>query len=270
VIRDPFNNNAAFPGNVIPASRLNPVAQKIQDMFYPLPNFGNTSVFASQNFRQQAIRPFDPSTYWTTRLDHRFSDRDFIFGRFTWAKQYSRSWDDNLPTIGRINNQRENQGANVSWSHTFRPNLLNEFRWGAAYNDQPRNGAQNGPAVVQALGLTGLAPNLPDIAGLLQVSWSGLGIQNITQQVWRRPGFKNKVFQFQDNLSWFRGRHTIKAGFVVNRTLYADGTVPTNLFGGVTFSNRYTGHPYADFLLGIPTSSARSFPNFVNHEPISS
>jgi hypothetical protein len=264
-VKDP-NNNTPFPGNVIPTSRLNPVAQKIQDLFYPLPNYGNTNVFASQNFRELATRPFDPSTYWTTRLDHRFSDRDFIFGRFTWALQYSRGWDDNLPTIGRINNQRENQGANVSWSHTFRPNLLNELRWGAAYNDQPRNGNQNGPAVVQELGLQGLAPNLPDIAGILQVSWSGLGIQGITQQVWRRPGFKNKVFQFQDNLSWYRGRHTIKAGFVVNRTLYADGTAPTNLFGSVTFSNRFTGYPYADFLLGIPTTSARSFPNFVDHE----
>lgn len=261
VIRDPFNNNTPFAGNIIPSTQLNPVATKIQDRYYPLPNSGNTSVLASQNFRSLLNRPFDPSTYWTTRLDHRFSNRDFIFGRFTWAKQYSRGWDDNLPTIGRIDNQRENQGANVSYSHTFKPNLLNEFRWGVAYNDQPRNGAQNGPEVVKYLGLTGLAPDLPDIAGMLQVTWSGLGLQNLTQQVWRRPGFKNYVNQFQENLSWFRGRHTVKAGFIVARTYYADGTVPTNLFGGVTFSNRFTNHPYADFLLGIPTSSARSFPN---------
>ncbi|HXB73473.1 MAG TPA: TonB-dependent receptor [Candidatus Acidoferrales bacterium] len=265
-VKDPSSANTPFPGNIIPTSRLNPVAQKIQDLFYPLPNYGNTNIFSSQNFRQVLNRPFDPSTYWTTRIDHRFSDRDFLFGRFTWAKQYSRGWDDNLPTIGRIDNQRENQGANVSYSRTIRPNLLNEFRWGAVYNDQPRNGAQNGPNVVQELGLTGLAPNLPDIAGMLQVTWSGLGLQNLTQQVWRRPGFKNKVFQFQDNLSWYRGRHSVKAGFVVARTLYADGTAPTNLFGAVTFSNRFTGYPYADFLLGIPTTSARSFPNFVDRE----
>jgi hypothetical protein len=67
----------------------------------------------------------------------------------------------------------------------------------------------------------------------------------------------------------------VKAGFVINRTLYADGQVPTsgslvsggsNLFGSATFSNRFTGFPYADFLLGIPTTSARSFPNFVDNE----
>jgi hypothetical protein len=265
-IKDPFNGNTPFPGNIIPASRINPVAQKIQDLFYPLPNYGNTNVLQSQNFRELLSRSFDPATYWTTRLDHRFSDRDFLFGRFTWARQYSRTWDDNLPTIGRINNERENQAANVSYSHSFTPNLLSEFRWGVAYNDQPRNGAQNGPNVVQELGLTGLAPNLPDIAGILQVSWSGLGLQGITQQVWRRPGFKNKVFQFQDNLGWYHGHHTIKAGFVVARTYYADGSAPTNLFGSVTFSNRFSGYPYADFLLGIPTTSARSFPNFPDVE----
>ena len=265
-VKDPFNSNAPFPGNTIPASRINPVAQKIQDLFYPLPDYGNTTVLQSQNFRELLSRPFDPATYWTTRLDHRFSDRDFLFGRFTWARQYSRTWDDNLPTIGRIANERENQGANVSYSHSFTPNLMNEVRWGAAYNDQPRNGAQLGPDVVQELGLTGLAPNLPNIAGILQVSWSGLGLQGITQQVWRRPGFKNKVFQFQNNLSWYHGHHTIKAGFVVDRTYYADGSAPTNLFGAVTFSNRFTGFPYADFLLGIPTTSARSFPNFPDVE----
>ena len=32
------------------------------------------------------------------------------------------------------------------------------------------------------------------------------------------------------------------------------------LFGDVRFSNRFTGHPYADFLLGVPTTSARAFP----------
>ncbi len=266
IIKDPFAGNAPFAGNIIPSSRVNPVAQKIQDLFYPLPNFGNVNSFQNQNFRVLLTRPFDPSTYWTTRLDHRFSDRDFIFGRFTGSVQYSRGYEDNLPTIGRLQQMREDQGANVSYSHTFRPNLLNEFRWGMAYNDQPRNGAQNGPTVVKELGLTGLAPNLPDIAGIPQVSFTGLGIQGLTQTAWRHPGFKNKVFQFQDNLSWFHGRHSVKAGFLIARTYYADGTSPTNLFGSVTFSNRFTGYPYSDFLLGIPTTSARAFPNLVDHE----
>ena len=266
VVRDPNANNVPFPNNQIPTTRLNPVATKLQELFYPLPNFGNPNVFTAQNYREVKFRPFDPATYWTTRLDHRFSSNDFIYGRFTWARQYSRAWDNNLPTIGRIENQRENQGANVSYSHSFRPNLLNEFRWGVAYNDQPRNGAQNGYELVKTLGLQGLAPDLPQIEGIVQVSFTGIGIQGLTQQVWRRPGFKNYVNQFQEQLSWFRGRHTFKTGFIINRVYYADGQVPNNLFGNVSFSNKYSGQPYADFLLGIPTTSARSFPNTVARE----
>lgn len=266
VVKDPLGGNAPFPGNIIPTARLNSVSLKLQEKFYPLPNYGDPNVFSGQNYRATLPRPFDPSTYWTTRLDHRFSERAFIFGRFTWARQYSRGWDNNLSTIGRIRNQRENQGANISFTYTVRSSLINEIRWGVAYNDQPRHGAQNGLQLVKELGLVGLAPDLPDIAGIIQLSWSGIGIQGLTQQVWRHPGFKNKFHQIQEQLNWYHGRHNLKAGAMINRVYYADGQAPANPFGNVSFSNRFTGHPYGDFLLGIPTNYARAFPSVVIQE----
>jgi hypothetical protein len=83
-IKDPLNGNAPFPGKVIPTSQINAVSKMIQDKFYPLPNTGDPNVRSTWNFNAVMGRPFDPSTYWTTRLDHRFSDRAFLFGRFTW------------------------------------------------------------------------------------------------------------------------------------------------------------------------------------------
>jgi hypothetical protein len=68
VVKDPFASNTPFPGNIIPTNRLNATAVKIQDKFYPLPNFGDPNVFATQNYRATLTRPYDPSTYWTTRL----------------------------------------------------------------------------------------------------------------------------------------------------------------------------------------------------------
>ncbi len=265
-IRDPLNGDAPFPGKVIPLSRINPVSQKIQDKFYPLPNTGDPNVLSSHNFNAVLGRPYDPSTYWTTRLDHRFSERAFLFGRFTWAKQYTRPWDDNLPTIGTIRNQRENQGANISFTYMLTTGWVNEIRWGIAYNDQPRNGAQDGLTNVKELGLVGLAPDLPPVAGMLNVNWSGIGLQPLTQQVWRHPGFKNKFNQIQEQLSWYRGRHGVKFGAMINRVYYADLQQNTALFGNVTFSNRFTGHPYADFLLGIPTTYSRAFPAVLQEE----
>ena len=258
-----------FPGNVIPANRINPVSKQIQDRFYPLPNFGNTSVLSSQNFRQNLSRPYDPSMYLVPRIDHKISDHDSIFGRFTFQRLYNRTYEGNLPTIGRRIQQRDDRGATISETHTFKPTVINEFRWGFALNNNPVIGPLNGPQQVKELGLVGLVPDLPDISGMLQVNWSGIGLTGLTQPNYTKPGFRNHLQEFQDHLSWFRGRHNLKFGLDFTRIEYDSLTASANLFGNVTFSNRFTslnqagasgGHPYADFLLGIPTTAVRAFP----------
>ncbi len=259
-VRDPYAGNTPFPNNRIPVSRINTVAQRIQERFYPLPNYGDTSVFKSQNYRELMTREYDPSTYWTTRLDHRFSDRSFVYGRFTWYREYARSYESNLPTVGRGWRQRDCRGFTLTYSHMLRPNLLNEFRYGFAYNNNPRNGPLMGKQIVEELGLQGLADNLPDINGTLTVAFSGLGLTGVSQTAWMHPGFKNWVQQFQEHLSWFRGRHNLKIGTILSPVTYENSTAASNLFGSVSFSNRFTGYPYSDFLLGIPTSSSRGWP----------
>jgi hypothetical protein len=259
-IRDPFGGNTPFPGRIIPANRINPVSKKIQDRFYPDPNFGDPNVFASRNFRTQLLRPFDPNTYWTTRIDHRFSERHFVFGRYIWNRSHSRDYDSQLPAIGRRWQTRDTRAIQASYTATLRANLMNEFRWGYAWNDNPRNGPLMGLEVVKDLGLTGLNPDLPDINGVYQVSFSNLGLTGISQTPWRHPGFKNFAQQFQEHLSWFRGRHNVKLGVIAGRTQFQDQNMPSALFGASTFSNRFTGQPYADFLLGIPTTSSRAAP----------
>ncbi len=260
VIRDPLNNNTPFPGNRIPASRLNPVSQKIQERFFPLPNFGDTSRLVSQNYRESMTRPFDPNTYYTIRVDHRFSPDSFVFARWTWNRSHSRGFEGNLPTIGQRWQTRETRAFNVSFTRALRSNMLNEFRFGIAYNDNPRNGPLMGRQIAQELGIVGLVDDLPDINGVLNVGFSGIGLTGITQTQWRHPGFLNFVQQYQEQLSWNHARHNVKIGALLSRTGFADHQASNNLFGNVTFSNRFTGHPYADFLIGIPTTAARAFP----------
>jgi hypothetical protein len=210
-VRDPATGQQ-FPNNMIPAGRINAVSRKIQDRFYPMPNFGNTSVFASQNYRELKLRLRDPSTYWTTRGDHRFSDKDSLFGRFTFQRAYNRPYEGNLPTIGQRFQRRDNRAASVAYTHTFSPNLLNEFRWGFPLNNNPIEGPLQGNEVIQDLGLTCLVPDLPDVSGIFKVEWTGLGLAPITQVDYRRPGFRNFLMEFQEQLSWFRGRHNFKGG----------------------------------------------------------
>ncbi len=258
VIRDPFNNSAPFPGNIIPPDRINPVSKKIQEKFYPMPNQADPDSFRSLNYRTQMQRAFDPNTYLTTRLDHRFNDRHHVFGRYTWQRSHSRDFDNALPAFGQRWQTRDTRAIQLSYTATLRSNLVNEFRWGFAYNNNPRHGPFRGLDIVEELGLTGLAPDLPDVNGVFRVSFSGLGITAITQTQWRHPGFENHAQQFQEHVSWFTGRHNLKMGVMPGRTNYGDWQMPNELFGNATFSNRFTGHPYADFLLGIPTSTSRA------------
>ncbi|HLJ44646.1 MAG TPA: TonB-dependent receptor [Bryobacteraceae bacterium] len=247
---------------MIPKDRLNATALQIQDLFYPLPNFGNPSVFQTANYRQIVTHPFDPNNYWTTRVDHRFSEKQFVYGRYTWQRQNNTDYDTNgnLPAIGRIYDQRNTRQILVSWTDLFTTQLVNEMRYGYAFTNEPRWGPLNGPDTVNQLRLKGLLPDLPDIPGIPNIAFSGLGLQTISQQVYRSPGFYNRAHFLQDHLSWFRGKHSIKSGVQITRYDANDVSQSSNLFGNLTFSNRFTGFPYADFLLGLPTTARRAGP----------
>ncbi len=257
-----------FDGNKIPADRINPVSKKIQDKFFPLPNYGDLVNLHSQNYRELKMRAYDPSTYWTTRIDHKFSDKDLVFARYTWSRLYNRPWENNLPTIGQRWQQRDDRAATASYTHTFSPTLLNEFRWGFHFNNNPINydlskgSTQHGLDMVNELGLVGLAPNLPDINGILNLSISGM--QGLYQYPSRTKGYRTHSEELQDHVSWFRGRHNLKFGFNVIRNEWDSSGTPNALFGNVSFTNRFTGQAYADFLLGIPTRASRAFPPVVS------
>ena len=137
------------------------------------------------------------------------------------------------------------------------------------YHLQTNPGVLNGVAFTNSLGLQGLAPGLPtNVTGLPVISFSGIGITPIQQSVpYVNPGYLNRTYQVQDNVSWFHGRHDMKFGFEGGHVDYNNYGAPSNLFGSMTFAPTFTsggisgqGNPYADFLLGIPASSSISYP----------
>jgi outer membrane receptor protein involved in Fe transport len=143
-------------------------------------------------------------------------------------------------------------------SYAIRSNLLYEFRYGLNFNNNPYYGPVMGKQLISELGLQGLFSDLPDINGILNVSFSGLPVQSITQIEYTSPGNSQMAHINQQSLSWFRGRHGIKVGFGFVHVDWAEFAANSNLFGNINFSNRFTGHPYADFLLGIPTTASRA------------
>ena len=102
--------------------------------------------------------------------------------------------------------------------------------------------------------------NLPDLGGYPNINFNNIGLTQLTFPYSTDPGRRDRAIQAQDHVSWFRGKHTIKMGGQFSRYSTLMFTQDNGLFGNVTFSNRYTGNTYADFLLGIPFQSSRLNP----------
>ncbi len=260
VVRDPFAGRTPFPGNRIPANRISNVAKQYLPL-WPDPNFGDTTRFSSRNYREHRRQPFAKPHNFQTRIDHRISQNNTIFGRYLHQRQQNPAFESGLPgTLGLRQQLRVVKHALVSDTHIFSPTLINEFRFGIAYNTNPRwAAAVDGPAFLEATGLVNVTRDgkIPNVRQVPIVRFArGPGIQQI--EVTRQRFFNEDItFQFQDTVSKISGKHSLKLGFEINRMHFNDQYQPADLFGNFQFTDRYTGFNFADFLLGIPSSISR-------------
>ncbi|MBI1353480.1 MAG: hypothetical protein GC160_03980 [Acidobacteria bacterium] len=259
-ITDPFNGGATFANNMIPSSRLNPVAKAIQDQFYPLPNFGDGQSFTTNNYRElrNTIRPPNPQI--TSRFDHRISNSDFFYVRWTAVRWNLNTFDTTAPTITEMRPRSRNMDAiTAAHTHTFSPSVMNEFRYGFTRQDFPQEAIINGPDVVNSLGLQGLAPDLPDVGGIHRVAFQGLGITELSVTDACKPCSRHRIHNFTNNVNWYRGDHSFRFGWFGSYSQNSDLRQAATIFGRTTYSNRFTGFAYSDFLLGTPTTMERAF-----------
>ncbi len=126
-LRDPLatgtcnatNAASCFPGNVMPASRFDPIALKLM-AYYPLPNRGD----GPNNFINTA-KDFDVWNSFMWKVDHRFSSKDSMAFRYQ-----IRAADNTAPFAGSglalwptySNDARSLLG--VDHTHLFSPNTL--------------------------------------------------------------------------------------------------------------------------------------------------
>jgi hypothetical protein len=77
VIRDPLTGNP-FPGNIIPADRLDPLAVQMINTYQPLPN-----QTGANNFRG-VTRSEDTINQFLVRIDHVLTGRQKVFGHYIY------------------------------------------------------------------------------------------------------------------------------------------------------------------------------------------
>jgi len=122
-----------FPGNIIPANRIDPIARRILNL-YPLPTAniinpgGGNANYSSQRQNTEVIDNYG------IKIDHRFSESNSLTGRFNEQKLTNTraNFFPNLPTAGfgageEVGDTRQ---LVITDTHNFSPTLLNEFRFG--------------------------------------------------------------------------------------------------------------------------------------------
>jgi hypothetical protein len=251
VVKNPFTGQA-FAGNQIPSGMISPVSQNLQNIFYPQPNCGAPGQTAG-NWCGNLPRITNFNIV-DGRVDHYFSERDTVFGRYSYHRMPILGQRGLLPPVGTYDQQRNDGNAMLSWSHTFSASLLNEFRAGYSRDISLVSSRLAGDKIISQVGIQGVTN--AGIPGQPTLSITGLtGTSSYS--------IHNKAlinFQGIDNLSWTTGKHSFKFGMDFIRDENNQNYLPNNLYGSFSFTGRYSGAAYADFLLGLPQTTGLSNP----------
>jgi hypothetical protein len=149
-----------FANNIIPASRISPIALKILKLF-PAPNLpGYTN-----NFLYTGKTPYQYNQP-IGRLDYNLSDRTKIYGMFAWwsgTENRNGNGFSGPAERGSIGNYRSSLTQVLDVTHTFNANLVGDARlsFNRAKNRSPNGAVSNGSAQLTSADLGLSMPAIP-------------------------------------------------------------------------------------------------------------
>lgn len=251
-----------FPGNVIPASEIDPIGQAILNL-YPQPNIQG-AIFPDPNWRQVIVGT-DPGWQFDVKLDHQLNDNHRLSGR------YSRHHDQfTAPTIVGSDQgdgviyitNVQNGGAEYNW--TISPTKILTSRFSVDRVHAP--GISNNYPTLSSVGLS------PDLAanGLDRMITVGVDdpFLSLFTQCCVDTHFAHTLVSYSAALQWVKGSHSIKFGGE-QRTFFNYFWQPDNPTGIFNFSRDVTtsdpntglgdqneGNPFATILLGYPADAS--------------
>src|SRR3989441_551664 len=200
VIRDPVTG-LPFPGNIIPASRISPVARAILNntALYPLPNRSVSGVTGNYvGATETTIRAHQGDL----RLDWNASPSDKVFGRFSFSTFDSKNDTRAFPLILGLSQTGPFRNLALNWNRVLNPSLVNEVLLG--YNQISAVSDTLDWAGVGTANATFGIPGGQPIAGLSSLVL-GSGLSNIGAGA-RGSDTLGKTYQLNEKLTWFAGR----------------------------------------------------------------
>ena len=278
IIYDPLTH-LPFPGNAIPANRLDPVAAKMLSQIIPESNTGGTLSATGQTINNYLINPTltRVDNQIDLKVDHSLSANNRFFARYSYEKTH-RVLPATLPhgdagfTFGAGDGNIKAQGFALNDTHTFSSSLLNEFRFGWSSIKFLMTPIDFGGNLAQAVGIPGI--NLNDVTSAFpQIMFNNGGMRNMGSNG-NQPLITNQNdFQIYDNVTRVMGKQTLRAGGTwthrSREILNADTIVGrfdfnqnltsncSGITSGCTLINN-TGFDFASFLLGLASNASRT------------
>lgn len=251
-LRDP--RGGFFPNNIIPADRLDPIAQTYLKI-HPLPNAAGALNYAGFDAQNNNINQV------FVRGDHNFSNKDRLFVRGATFRYSFPTVPLNYfsPLISNINGTN----AVIGETHTFTTNAINEFRLGFnrsyVLRQNPRTNSDFDP---ESVGLRGVRSTDTETRQPQRLTPFETGYVPMTVTGYVQMGDGDLIPDFNvtqtwhlvDNFTWNRGRHTFKTG-IDFRHMSLNRAGSNNARGVFTFNGQVTLDPAADFVLGFPATS---------------
>jgi hypothetical protein len=258
-VRDQFLNNT------IPANRFDPAVRAVLDR-YPLPNvFNPDGTEAASNNYIRTANEITNQDQFGIRIDHTMNSRHRVFGRYEHLRDHSlpsTPFHDGSGAItagimGDTLTRADSLALEHSW--TLSGNKVNQLRSGYTRRGFQRASLQTGQPASQASGI----PNIP-VSAFSDVlpTYDVVGFQQLGPPVNSNANFTTSVTQIVDNLSWLRGRHSMKIGtdwrFENLGILQPPSPTGSYQFTNILTSNLSaagvpvtgTGNAFASFLLG--------------------
>jgi len=249
MIRDPeAAGRPPFPGNTIPASRLDPIGAKVAAL-YPAPNVpgrasGNSNYLVNQFSK-------NPRNYYVLRMDHVINSNNRVYGRmltFGWNTLN----DGAFPTKGvdgfGVTQKRPYWNVAGTWVINLSPTLLNEFRlgWDKRVFQSIASGTDS--AAAKELAVPGANSRFFPIVSV--TGFTGFGYT--AGDRYQDPLLQRTII---DNVTKIWGNHTFKTGLEMRISGVNDIAVVS---GGGTygFTNTATSHGLAALLLGWAQSGS--------------
>jgi len=248
VIYDPLTGQP-FPGNVIPANRIDPLSQNLLKYYHSstLPGLLN-------NYVQDNSAPFDRNGY-VIRADFNESSSSQWMGRYNWGDDTQSSQGIGLAGSKTLTHYKQWGGSNT---RTLSSTMVNDARFGYTkfFNSIGTLSAYTND-VVGDLKIPNLKSGAPVSWGIPDVAFTGFN--DIGDANDGPFAVDNNTLQFVDKLTWLKGRHTIGMGAEYDRQHFNE---VGNQFSRGIFQfqanrtrnpvNNTGGYAFAEFLLGEP------------------